>query len=51
MDFKKEYQELNEQVKYREEIGCHPYGCSQCSDEKICSRIQFLEKFYKKEIK
>lgn len=51
MDFKKEYEDLNKQIKYREEIGCHHYGCSYCSDEKICRRIQYLEKYHKDEIK
>lgn len=48
MILKEEYERLSKEV---ENIGCHLQGCSYCTEEEKCKRIQFLEKWHKKEIR
>lgn len=47
MSLKLEYEKLSKEIEY---VGCNQQGCDYCCMEDKCKRIQFLEKYYKKEI-
>lgn len=48
MTLKEEYEKLSKEI---ENVRCNINGCAYCGLEEKCTRIQFLEKYCKKDIK
>lgn len=47
MTLKEEYEKLSKEI---ENIRCNLSGCAYCGLEEKCTRIKFLETYFKKQI-
>jgi hypothetical protein len=47
MSLKLEHEKLSKEIEF---VGCNKQGCNYCNMEDKCKRLQFLEKYCKKQI-